>query len=81
LIPDYDREITRYSNIEDPFKQHHDDRNITSRLFNNLRISFYWRNLITNNLMADFKYWALSKDEAPDFILLGELLWGVFIFG
>jgi hypothetical protein len=31
--------------------------------------------------MADFKYWALSKDEAPDFILLGELLWGVFIFG
>ncbi len=74
MVPDYDRDIIKNINKENDSKQHHNDRIIRSNLFDNLRISFYWRNLIAKNLIADFKHWALSKDKAPDFILLGELL-------
>ncbi|EFX67892.1 hypothetical protein DAPPUDRAFT_260933 [Daphnia pulex] len=46
---------------------------VTSWLFDNLRISFYWRDLIKDDLIADFKRWASTDDDsqAPDFILLG----------
>ncbi|XP_046450332.1 uncharacterized protein LOC124198516 [Daphnia pulex] len=72
LIPDFDRRIERYSNVWYPF-HYHEDRNVTSWLFDNLRISFYWRDLIKDDLIADFKRWASTDDDsqAPDFILLG----------
>jgi hypothetical protein len=49
---------------------------VTSWLFDNLRISFYWRDLIKDDLIADFKRWASTDDDsqAPDFILLGRFL-------
>ncbi len=52
---------------------------MTSWLFDNLRISFYWRDLIKDDLIADFKRWASTDDDsqAPDFILLGRFL-GIF---
>lgn len=53
--------------------QHHDDRNVTSQLLGNLRISFFWRNLINNELIADFERWASTDDDSrtPDYIFLG----------
>ena len=47
--------------------------NVTSHLLDNLRVSFYWRNLIRSDLIADFKRWASTSDDSqvPDFILLG----------
>jgi hypothetical protein len=75
MVPDYDRNIRNYANTKNQTNRHHDDRSMSSNLFDNLRISFYWRNLIANNLIADFRHWALSKDKAPDFILLGESLY------
>lgn len=51
----------------------HEDRNITIPLMDNLLVSFYWRRLIKEDLIDDFKRWASTDDDnqAPDFILLG----------
>jgi hypothetical protein len=53
----------------------HEDRNVTSWLLHDLRVSFYWRNVIKDDLIADFKRWASTNDDShvPDFILLGGL--------
>jgi hypothetical protein len=50
-----------------------EDRNILSPLMDNLLVSFYWRRLIKEDLIADFKRWASTDDDnqVPDFILLG----------
>ncbi|XP_057380133.2 uncharacterized protein LOC130702482 [Daphnia carinata] len=76
LFPDYDSQITTQFNrfaYKNWSMQHHDDRNVTSQLLDNLRISFFWRNLINNELIADFKRWASTDDDsqAPDHIFLG----------
>ena len=49
--------------------------NLTSRLMGNLKISFYWRNLINEVMLADFRRWASTEDHAqvPDLILFGGL--------
>jgi hypothetical protein len=54
----------------------HEDRNITIPLMDNLLVSFYWRRLIKEDLINDFKRWASTDDDnqAPDFIFLGRLL-------
>jgi hypothetical protein len=51
----------------------HEDRNISSPLMDDLLVSFYWRRLIKEDLIADFKRWASTDDDnqVPDFILLG----------
>jgi hypothetical protein len=48
---------------------------VTSWLLHDLRVSFYWRNVIKDDLIADFKRWASTNDDShvPDFILLGGL--------
>jgi hypothetical protein len=50
-----------------------EDRNILSPLMDNLLVSFYWRRLIKEDLIADFKRWASTDDDnqVPDFIILG----------
>ncbi|KZS04101.1 Uncharacterized protein APZ42_033030 [Daphnia magna] len=72
-VPDYDRKIGSQSTVfaQYPF---HEDRNLTSQVLDNLIVSFYWRNLIKEDLIADFKRWASTSDHnhAPDFILLGK---------
>ncbi|XP_045028730.1 uncharacterized protein LOC123471454 [Daphnia magna] len=76
LFPDHDSQITtqfdRFAN-KNLTMQHHDDRNVTSQLLGNLRISFFWRNLINNELIADFERWASTDDDSrtPDYIFLG----------
>jgi hypothetical protein len=74
-IPDYDRQIeSLHTKIaENPY---HDDMNLTSRLLGDLKISFYWRNLINEDMLADFRRWASSSsgDQVPDLILFGALL-------
>jgi hypothetical protein len=51
----------------------HEDRNLTIPLLDNLLVSFYWRRLIKEDLIADFKRWSTidNDNQAPDFILLG----------
>ncbi len=72
FIPDYDRKT---ASISTTFAEYafHEDMNVTSRLLDNLRVSFYWRNLIRSDLIADFRRWASNDNgtQAPDFILLG----------
>uniref|UniRef100_A0A0P5SX70 Putative Lactosylceramide n=1 Tax=Daphnia magna TaxID=35525 RepID=A0A0P5SX70_9CRUS len=76
LIPDYDR---AKSIKKTAFAQYvfHDDGNVTSRILDNLLVSFYWRNLIRNDLIADFKRWASTENinQVPDFILLETQEW------
>ncbi|KAI9552440.1 hypothetical protein GHT06_022806 [Daphnia sinensis] len=71
-VPDYDRKIGSQSTVfaQYPF---HEDRNLTSPVLDNLIVSFHWRNLIKEDLIADFKRWASTSDHnhAPDFILMG----------
>ncbi|XP_057368637.1 uncharacterized protein LOC130689715 [Daphnia carinata] len=71
-LPDYDRTIVRNSTKDAEFA-FHEDRNLTSKLMDNLIVSFYWRPLIQEDLIADFKRWASSSKgiSVPDFILLG----------
>ncbi|KAI9562641.1 hypothetical protein GHT06_010095 [Daphnia sinensis] len=74
-IPDYDRMTSKTSNST-AFTDYyfHDDRNVTSTLLNGLRVSFYWRELIREHVVDDFKRWATSTSidgNSPDFILLG----------
>ncbi|KAI9557796.1 hypothetical protein GHT06_014545 [Daphnia sinensis] len=76
LFPDHDSRITTQFNrfaYNNWTMQHHDDRNVTSQLLGNLRISFFWRNLINNELITDFERWASTDDDsqAPDYIFLG----------
>ncbi|XP_046451378.1 uncharacterized protein LOC124199581 isoform X2 [Daphnia pulex] len=74
LIPDYDRKVSRVSNLWVPYlEEHHADCNVTSHLLDNLKVSFYWRNIIQTNLIDDFMRWASADDKSkvPDFILLG----------
>lgn len=69
LIPDYDRSVSW-----DTPPTLVDDRDVTYRLLNHLKISFFWRPLINENFLADFKKWkVLDEPEAPHFIFLGKL--------
>lgn len=53
----------------------HGDRSVTSHLLDDLQISFYWRNLIKNDVLTDFQRWAstgIDYVREPDFILIGK---------
>ena len=70
MIPDSDRVVKR--NSTSFATQHfHEDRNVTSKLGNFL-VSFQWRNLIKQDLVADFQNWALH--QAPDWIIIGQFI-------
>ncbi|XP_057368116.1 uncharacterized protein LOC130689121 [Daphnia carinata] len=71
-IPDYDRRTTASNASAFAEYYFHEDRNLTSALQNSLRVSFYWRDLIREEVLADFERWSsASNPTSPDFILLG----------
>ena len=71
LIPDYDRQPNE--ELEDQL--FHKDVNITSRLLNDLIISFRWRPEINQHLIKDLLNWiSQSTQTAPDFILIGYFI-------
>lgn len=73
MIPDYDRKMASQSKTFPPYI-FHEDRFVSSRLFDNVLISFRWRFHIKEDLVDDFTRWAFvndSKRMVPDFILLG----------
>jgi hypothetical protein len=74
LIPDYDWRTKSRFNTKTIQQLYHDDMNVTSHLLANLKLSFYWRNLINEDLLSLFKRWASTEShtQVPDFILFGE---------
>ena len=71
LIPDCDRQPNE--ELEDQL--FHKDVNITSRLLNDLIISFRWRPEINQHLIKDLLNWiSQSSQTAPDFILIGYFI-------
>jgi hypothetical protein len=73
LIPDYDK-TTESLVTKVAENLYHDDLNLTSPLLGNLKVSFYWRNLIKEDMLADFRRWASADDhtDVPDFILFSK---------
>jgi hypothetical protein len=75
LIPDYDRETVSRFNTQTAEQLYHDHMNITSPLLTNLKLAFFWRNLINEEMLSLFRRWASTEDQSqvPDLIFFGEL--------
>ncbi|XP_046450491.1 uncharacterized protein LOC124198610 [Daphnia pulex] len=73
LIPDYDRETVSRFNTPTAEQLYHDDMNITSPLLANLKLAFFWRNLINEEMLSLFRRWASTEDQSqvPDLIFFG----------
>ena len=70
LIPEYDREPNQ--RLDE--RIYHDDVNVTSRLLDDLIVSFRWRPIIDEKIISDIRNWTSSSDgfdQVPDFILIG----------
>ena len=70
MIPEYDREPNQ--RLDE--RIYHDDVNVTSRLLDDLIVSFRWRPIIDEKIISDIRNWTSSSDgfdQVPDFILIG----------
>lgn len=73
LLPDYDRKITHNETDTVIQSKFHEDRNITSKILNDVLLSFRWRAIINAELIADFKLWAAMEDhQVPDVVFIGD---------
>ena len=71
LIPDYDQQLTNRS-VPNSREHFHEDVNISIPLFNDLLISYRWRPLINDALIADLKSIALLEEhQSPEYIFIG----------
>lgn len=69
-IPDYDLHMKRSSTPQHQFYWH-EDRNVTSEALN-LRLSFYWRSLVDQEMMKTFRKWNTPPyHSTPDYIVMG----------
>lgn len=51
----------------------HEDKSISSKILDDLLVSFRWRAIINAELIADFKLWATLEDyQVPDVLFIGE---------
>jgi hypothetical protein len=56
-------------------KVYHDDMNVTSHLLADLKLAFFFRNLINEDMLSLFRRWASTEDrtQVPDLIFFGGL--------
>ncbi|XP_045036584.1 uncharacterized protein LOC116922294 isoform X2 [Daphnia magna] len=72
LIPDYDRKLTHTTTSGMMQSKFHEDKSISSKILDDLLVSFRWRAIINAELIADFKLWATLEDyQVPDVVFIG----------
>ena len=79
MIPDYDLQMKR-SAMPKGVYFYQEDRNVTSKALN-LRLSFYWRPLANEELIATFREWNTPPYRStPDYIVMGMTTKWMFTF-